>query len=39
MEDFLRFIEDPWYVMRVTLDDGLECLRVALAATRDTLRG
>ncbi|NOX44579.1 MAG: Gfo/Idh/MocA family oxidoreductase [Caldiserica bacterium] len=39
MEDFLRYVEDPSYVMRVTLDDGLECLRVALDATRDALRG
>ncbi len=39
MEDFLRYIEDPSYVMRVTLDDGVECLRVALDATRDALRG
>jgi len=39
MEDFLRYVEDPSYVMRVTLNDGMECLRVALAATRDALRG
>lgn len=39
MEDFLRYIEDPGHVMRVTLEDGIECLRVALAATQDALRG
>lgn len=39
MEDFLRHIEDPTHAMRVTLEDGLEALRVALDATRDALRG
>ncbi len=39
MEDFLCYIEDPAYVMRVTLEDGLASLRVALGATADALRG
>ncbi len=39
MEDFLRYIGDPDYVMRVTLEDGIESLKVALAATQDALRG
>jgi predicted dehydrogenase len=39
MEDFLRHIEDPSHRMRVTLEDGLASLRVALGATADALRG
>ncbi len=39
MEDFLRHIEDPSHRMRVTLEDGLHSLRVALLATADALRG
>ncbi|MGY4706303.1 Gfo/Idh/MocA family protein [Candidatus Bipolaricaulota sp. J31] len=39
MEDFLRHIEDPAHRMRVTLEDGLRSLRVALLATADALRG
>lgn len=34
MRDFLRWVEDPAHSPRVTLEDGLKSLRIALEATK-----